>query len=112
MRKKNKIFLAAGFSIVVICLLISILQSQTQKRQELSKKEEQQKAEQMLQKRYSCEGKIELVGKDIRLNLKSKLAQYFSMAELFSGGEPIEELELLAYKQEDVEKLMNFMING
>ena len=58
MRKKNKIFLATGFSIVVICLLIFILQSQTQKRQELSKKEEQQKAEQMLQKRYSCEGKI------------------------------------------------------
>ena len=60
----------------------------------------------------SCDEKIELVGKDIRLNLKSKLAQYFSMAELFSGGEPIEELELLAYNQEDVDKLMNFMING
>ena len=60
----------------------------------------------------SCEGTIELVGENIRLNLKSKLAQYFSMAELFSGGEPIEELELLAYNQEDVDKLMNFMING
>ena len=60
----------------------------------------------------SCDGKIELVGENIRLNLKSKLAQYFSMAELFSGGEPIEELELLAYNQEDVDKLMNFMING
>ena len=58
MRKKNKIFLAAGFSIVVICLLSFILQSQMQKRQELLKKEEEQEAEQMLQKRYSCEGKI------------------------------------------------------
>lgn len=60
----------------------------------------------------SCDGKIELVGEDIRLNLKSKLAQYFSLAEIFSSGEAIKELELVAYEPGDVKKLMSFMING
>lgn len=58
----------------------------------------------------SCEGKVELVGEDIRLNLKSKLAQYFSIAKIFSDGE-IPELEVVAYNQEDISKLMNFMID-
>lgn len=58
----------------------------------------------------SCEGKVELVGEDIRLNLKSKLAQYFSIAKIFSDGE-IPELEVIAYNQEDISKLMNFMID-
>ena len=44
----------------------------------------------------SCEGKVELVtGEGDRLNLKSKLSQYVSMAKLFSDG-TISELELLA----------------
>lgn len=58
----------------------------------------------------SCKGKVELVGEDIRLNLKSKLAQYFSIAKIFSDGE-IPELEVVAYNQEDISKLMNFMID-
>lgn len=58
----------------------------------------------------SCEGKVELIGEDIRLNLKSKLAQYFSIAKIFSDGE-IPELEVVAYNQEDISKLMNFMID-
>ena len=58
----------------------------------------------------SCDGKIELVGDDIRLNLKSKLAQYFSLANIFSGGGEIPELELIAYNQSDVNKLIAFMI--
>lgn len=58
----------------------------------------------------SCEGRVELVGEDIRLNLKSKLAQYFSIAKIFSDGE-IPELEVVAYNQEDISKLMNFMID-
>ena len=42
----------------------------------------------------SCEGKVELVtGEGDRLNLKSKLSQYVSMAKLFSDG-TISELEL------------------
>lgn len=60
----------------------------------------------------SCEGKVELVGEDIRLNLKSKLAQYFSLAEIFAGGNEIPEIELIAYNQEDVNKLLNFMMAG
>lgn len=57
-----------------------------------------------------CKGKVELIGEDIRLNLKSKLAQYFSIAKIFSDG-VIPELEVVAYNQEDVNMLMDFMIN-
>lgn len=60
----------------------------------------------------SCKGKVELVtGEGDRLNLKSKLAQYVSLANIFSNGE-IPELEVIAYEPEDTEKLFNFMING
>lgn len=59
----------------------------------------------------SCSGKVELIGEDMRLNLKSKLTQYFSLAKLFSDGK-IPEMEIVAYNQEDVNKLMQFMING
>ena len=60
----------------------------------------------------SCEGKVELVtGEGDRLNLKSKLSQYVSMAKLFSDG-TISELELLAYEPEDINKLVNFMTNN
>lgn len=58
----------------------------------------------------SCEGKVELVGEDIRLNLKNKLAQYFIIAKIFYDG-GIPELEVIAYNQEDISKLMNFMID-
>ena len=60
----------------------------------------------------SCEGKVELVtGEGDRLNLKSKLSQYVSMAKLFSD-DTISELELLAYEPEDINKLVNFMMNN
>lgn len=60
----------------------------------------------------SCKGKVELVtGEGDRLNLKSKLSQYVSMANIFSDG-VISELELLAYEPEDINKLLNFMMNG
>ena len=60
----------------------------------------------------SCKGRVELVtGEGDRLNLKSKLSQYVSLANIFSNGE-IPELEIVAYEKEDIEKLMNFMING
>ncbi|MCD7819349.1 MAG: polya polymerase [Lachnospiraceae bacterium] len=59
----------------------------------------------------SCKGKVELVtGEGDRLNLKSKLSQYVSLANIFSNGE-IPELELVAYEQEDINKLINFMMN-
>ena len=60
----------------------------------------------------SCKGRVELVtGEGDRLNLKSKLSQYVSLANIFSGGE-IPELEIVAAEKEDIDKLMSFMING
>ena len=60
----------------------------------------------------ACSGKVELVtGEGDRLNLKSKLSQYVSMANIFSNGE-IPELEIIAYEKEDIDKLLSFMING
>ena len=59
-----------------------------------------------------CKGKVELVtGEGDRLNLKSKLSQYVSMANIFSNGE-IPELEIIAYEKEDIDRLVSFMING
>lgn len=59
-----------------------------------------------------CKGKVELVtGEGDRLNLKSKLSQYVSMANIFSNGE-IPELEIVAHEPEDIEKLVSFMMNG
>ena len=60
----------------------------------------------------SCQGKVELVtGEGDRLNLKSKLSQYISLAHVFSVKEDIPEMELVAYEPEDVQKLIDFMIN-
>ena len=59
----------------------------------------------------SCTGKVELVtGEGDRLNLKSKLSQYVSLANIFSDG-TIEELEVIAYEPEDITKLVDFMMN-
>ena len=59
-----------------------------------------------------CSGKVELVtGEGDRLNLKSKLSQYVSMANIFSNGE-IPELELIAYEKEDIDRLVKFMVGG
>jgi len=60
----------------------------------------------------SCVGKVELVtGEGDRLNLKSKLSQYVSMANIFSYG-TIAELELIAYEPEDITKLVSFMMES
>ena len=57
----------------------------------------------------SCKGKVELVtGEGDRLNLKSKLSQYVSLANILSNGE-IPELEVIAYEKEDIDKIVNFM---
>ena len=59
-----------------------------------------------------CKGKVELVtGEGDRLNLKSKLSQYVSMANIFSNGE-IPELEIIAYEKEDTDRLIKFMLEG
>ena len=58
-----------------------------------------------------CKGKVELVtGEGDRLNLKSKLSQYVSMANIFSDG-TIKELELVAYEPEDIYKRVHYMMN-
>ncbi len=45
----------------------------------------------------NCKGRVELVTGEVdRLNLKSKLSKYVSIANIFSKGE-IPELEIIAY---------------
>lgn len=59
----------------------------------------------------SCKGTVELVSPEgDRINLKSKLSQYLSMATIFANGY-IKELDLVAHEPEDVELLSNYM-NG
>lgn len=61
----------------------------------------------------SCTDKVELVSKDgDRINLKSKLAQYFALAKVFSNEEIVKELELVTYNTEDKMKFIKFMYNG
>ncbi len=56
----------------------------------------------------SCSGKVELVTcEGDRLNLKSKLTQYVSLANVFSDGS-IPDIEIIAEEQEDAEKLEAF----
>ena len=60
-----------------------------------------------------CKGRVELVtAEGDRLNLKSKLSQYVSLANIFSAGVDIPELELIASEPEDVNKLLQFMMQG
>ena len=59
-----------------------------------------------------CKGTVELVSDEgDRINLKSKLSQYLSMATLFSNGY-IEKLDLVAHKKEDIERIIKFMYQG
>lgn len=59
-----------------------------------------------------CKGKVELVTSEgDRLNLKSKLSQYVSLANVFSDG-TIEEIEIIIHEKEDREKLIKYMIQG
>lgn len=59
----------------------------------------------------SCSGKVELIGEGLQINLKSKLAQYFSLAKVFANG-AIDEVELVVHEKEDIEKLLKFMMEG
>ena len=59
-----------------------------------------------------CKGPVELVSPEgDRINLKSKLSQYLSMASIFSNGY-IKELDLVARDKEDVERLIKYMYQG
>lgn len=58
---------------------------------------------------YRCKGKVELVSQDgDRINLKSKLSQYLSLAKMFSNGY-IKELELITYDTDDTKYLLTYM---
>ena len=60
-----------------------------------------------------CKGKVELVtGEGDRLNLKSKLCQYISLASIFSNDSMIKEIEIVAHEPEDVKMLIDFMVRG
>ena len=57
-----------------------------------------------------CKGRVELVtGEGDRLNLKSKLSQYVSLAKIFSDGD-IPEMEILASEPEDIARLVGFIM--
>ncbi len=59
-----------------------------------------------------CEGRVELVTKQgDRLNLKSKLTQYISLAGMFKDAK-IGDVELIVSEPEDVKKLIDFMVRG
>ena len=57
----------------------------------------------------SCEDKVELVGDDIRLNLKSKLLQYISLSKMLADDK-IPELNLVTYNENDSKRLIDFMV--
>lgn len=57
-----------------------------------------------------CKGRVELVtGEGDRLNLKSKLTQYVSLAKIFSSDE-IPEMEILTYDPDDAMELIKYMV--
>ncbi|MGI6055520.1 MAG: polya polymerase [Bilifractor sp.] len=61
----------------------------------------------------NCKGRVELVtAEGDRLNLKSKLSQYVSLANIFSNEASIPELEIVASEPDDIKALMDFMIQG
>ncbi len=59
----------------------------------------------------NCKGRVELVtGEGDRLNLKSKLSQYISLANIFSAKEEIPEIELVLSDMDDMAAMLNFMM--
>lgn len=58
----------------------------------------------------NCKGKVELVTSEgDRLNLKSKLSQYVSLANVFSDN-TITEVEIIANEEEDRERLREYLV--
>lgn len=61
----------------------------------------------------NCEGKVELLTEEgDRLNLKSKLCQYVSLASIFASPGKIPELEIVAYEPEDTRKILEYLLKG
>lgn len=58
-----------------------------------------------------CKGKVELITDEgDRLNLKSRLCQYLSIAEIFASGRPVPEVEIVASDPEDLRMLLGYLI--
>ena len=56
-----------------------------------------------------CKGRVELLtGEGDRLNLKSKLCQFLSMAQIFSRQDEL-HLELVASEEEDLKKIYEYL---
>lgn len=61
----------------------------------------------------TCSGKVELLTQEgDRLNLKSKLCQYVSLANIFASPNKIPELEIVAYEPEDTKKILEYLMKG
>lgn len=58
-----------------------------------------------------CEGRVELVTSEgDRLNLKSKLSQFVSLANLFASKESIPEMEIMTSNPEDMTRLISYVV--
>ena len=59
-----------------------------------------------------CVGAVELLTPEgDRLNLKSNLCKYISLAKIFSDGK-IKEVEIICHEPADVDKLVQYLIMG
>lgn len=59
-----------------------------------------------------CKGSVELVSEEgDRINLKSRLAQYLSLAGVFSNGY-VRQLELYIEDADDREQILAFVMSG
>lgn len=57
----------------------------------------------------ACKGPVELVSPEgDRINLKSKLSQYLSLASMISNGY-MKELDLVASDKDDIERLLHYL---
>lgn len=60
----------------------------------------------------SCKGRVQLITEEgDTLNLKSRLSKLVAISKIFSNNE-IGDLEVVCAEKEDIERLMNFMMNG
>lgn len=55
-----------------------------------------------------CNGRVDLVNVDMALNLKSEVARYFAMTEIFEDGRA-RNMELVVYDPEDRKKIEEYV---
>lgn len=55
-----------------------------------------------------CNGRVDLVNVDMALNLKSEVARYFAMTEIFEDGRA-RNMELVIYDPEDRKKIEEYI---